>query len=65
MSQLHCEMQAVWENLFFTIPIIKVKVFGDYIYIIEASTEVKIQVISFSKFLKSRFLKLIRYGNSF
>ena len=46
MSPLHCETQATWENMFFTVPIIKLRMFGGYISVIGASIEAKIQVIS-------------------
>ena len=46
MSPLHCETQATWQNLFFTVPIIKLRMFGGYISIIGASTETETQVIS-------------------
>ena len=46
MSPLHYETQAIWENLFFTRPIIKLRMFGGYISIIGASMEAKTQVIS-------------------
>ena len=46
MSPLHCETQATWENMFFTMSIIKLRMFGGYISIIGASKEAKTQVIS-------------------
>ena len=39
MSPLHCETQATWENLFFTVLIIKLRMFEGYISVIGASTE--------------------------
>ena len=45
VKPLHCETQANWENLFFTVPLIKLRMFGGYISV-EASTEAKTQVIS-------------------
>ena len=48
MSPLHCETQATWENLFFTVPIIKLKIFGGYISIIGVFTESTTKVISIS-----------------
>ena len=59
---LHCETQAAWENLFFTLPMIKLKIFGGYISIIGASTEAETQVIS-SCTLFSGF-SLISYENA-
>ena len=41
MLPLHCETQANWENLFFSVPLIKLKMFGGYIFVIGASTEAK------------------------
>ena len=41
-----CETQGAWENLFFTVPIIKLRMFGGYISIIGAFAEAKTQVIS-------------------
>ena len=61
MSPFHCETLVTWENLFFTEPIIKLRMFGGYIYVIGASVEAKTQVISICS-LFSYFL--IRYGNS-
>ena len=46
MSPFHCEIQATWENLFFTVPIINLRMFGGYISVIGASTEAKTQFIS-------------------
>ena len=46
MSPLHCETQATWENMFFTVPIIKLRMFGGYISVIGKSIETKIQVIN-------------------
>ena len=46
MSPLHCETQTTRENLFFAVPIITLKMFGGYIFIIGASTKAKTQVIS-------------------
>ena len=43
---LHCETQEAWENLFVTLPMIKLKMFGGYISIIGASTEAETQVMS-------------------
>ena len=43
MSPLYCETQ---ENLFFTVPVIKLRMFRGYISIIEASLEAKTQIIS-------------------
>ena len=41
MSPLQCETQAAWENLFFTVLIIILRMFGDYISVIGASMEAK------------------------
>ena len=46
MSPHHCETQATWENMFFTVPIRKLRMFGGYISIIGSSMEAKTQVIS-------------------
>ena len=46
MSPLLCKTHAAWENMFFTVPIIKLGMFGSYISIIGASKETKTQVIS-------------------
>ena len=46
MSLLQCETQATWDNLFFTVSIIKLRKFGGYISVIRTSTEAKTQVIS-------------------
>ena len=46
MSPRHCETQATWENLFFNVPTIKLRMFGGYISVIGASMEAKTQVIS-------------------
>ena len=46
MSPFHCETQATWENMFFAVPIIKLRMFQGYISVIGASTEAKTQVIS-------------------
>ena len=43
---LHCETQAAWENLFFPVPIIKLRMFGGYFSVIGAFKEAEIQVIS-------------------
>ena len=40
-STLHCETQATWENMFFTVPIIKLRMFGGYVSVTGASTEAK------------------------
>ena len=53
MSLLHCKTQATWENLFFTVPIIKLKMFAGYISIIGASIEAKTKVISISTLFSS------------
>ena len=45
-TPLHCETQTTWENLFFTVPIIKLQVFEVYVSVIGASMEPKIQVVS-------------------
>ena len=64
---------APWENMFFSVSMIKLRMFGGenvYISVVGASAEVKTQIISictlFSDF-SNWFLKfiLIRYGNSF
>ena len=41
MSPLHCETQATWANLFFTVPVIKLGMFGGYISVMGASPEAK------------------------
>ena len=41
MSPRHCETQTTWENLFFTVLIIKLRMFGGYISLTGASTEAK------------------------
>ena len=46
MSPLHCETEATWENIFSAVPIIKFRMFGDYIPVIGASIKDKTQVIS-------------------
>ena len=46
MSPRHCETQAIWENLFFNVPTIKLRMFGGYISVIGASMVAKTQVIS-------------------
>ena len=46
MSQLHCETRTTWGNLFFTVPTIKLRMFGGYISIIGVSREDKTQAIS-------------------
>ena len=56
MSPLHGENN-------FTVPIIKLRMFGGYISIIGASTEAKTWVISICTLFSD--LKLIRYGTSF
>ena len=48
MAPLHCEKQSNWEYLFFTVPVINVRMFGGYISVIAASPEAKTQVISIS-----------------
>ena len=48
MAPLHCEKQSNWEYLFFTVPVINVRMFGGYISVIGASPEAKTQVISIS-----------------
>ena len=45
-SSRHCETQATWENLLFTVPIIKLRMFGGRNSKIGASMEAKTQVIS-------------------
>ena len=47
MSPLHCETQATWENLFFTLSLIKLKMIGGYIYKIGAPTEAKPRLSAF------------------
>ena len=42
---LHCETQAAWENLFFPVPIINLRMFGGYFSVI-AFKEAETQVIS-------------------
>ena len=49
LSPLHRETQATWENLFFTMQIIKLRIFGGYISIIGAYTEAKTHVLSICK----------------
>ena len=46
MSSCHCETQATWDNLFFNVPTIKLRMFGGYISVIGAFMEAKTQVIS-------------------
>ena len=46
MSPRHCETQAIWENLFFNVPKIKLRMFGGYISVKGASMVAKTQVIS-------------------
>ena len=46
MTLLHCETQATWDNLFLTVPVKKLRIFGGYTSVIGASTEAKTQVIS-------------------
>ena len=46
MSPLHCETQTAWENMFFTVPVIKLRMFRVYISVIGASKEAETQVIS-------------------
>ena len=46
LSPLHCETQATWENLFFTVLTTKLRMFRGYISVIGASKEAKTQVIS-------------------
>ena len=41
MSPPHCKTQATLENLFLTLPLIKLKKSGGYISIIGASTKAK------------------------
>ena len=41
MSPLHCETQATWANQFFTVPVIKLRMFGGYISVMGASPEAK------------------------
>ena len=43
---LHCETQAAWENLFFPVPIINLRMFGGYFSVIGAFKEAETQVIS-------------------
>ena len=54
-SSRHCETQATWENLLFTVAIIKLRMFGGRNSKIGACMEAKTQVISnctlFSDFL--------------
>ena len=54
-SSRHCETQATWENLFFTVPVIKLRMYGGRNSKIGASMEAETQVISnctlFSDFL--------------
>ena len=69
MPPLHCETQATWENLFCTVPVIKLRMFGGYIFITGASTEAKTQVFVLYFLISQinivwKFI-LIRYGNSF
>ena len=42
----YCQTQATSENMFFTVPIIKLRTFGGYISVIGASAKGKTQVIS-------------------
>ena len=71
MWPLDCDTQATMENLFFTMPIRKLRIFGGYISVIGTSTEVKIQVTSIythlliSQINKVRKFILIRYENTF
>ena len=71
MSPLHCETQATWKNLLFTLPIIKLKMFRGYISITGASTEAKPrQSVFVLYFLIPQIKKvwkfiLLKYGNSF
>ena len=46
MSPLQCETQATGENMFFIVPMIKLRMFGSYISVIGACTEAKAQVIT-------------------
>ena len=49
ISPLHCETQAPWENMFFSVSIIKLKMFGGenvYISVVGAFAEAKTQIIS-------------------
>ena len=48
LSPLHCETQATWENPFFTVLIIKLRMFGGYIFVIETSTGAKTQALVFA-----------------
>ena len=48
LSPLHCETQATWENPFFTVLIIKLRMFGGYIFVIETSTGAKTQASVFA-----------------
>ena len=54
-SSRHCETQATWENLFFTVPVIKLRMYGGRNSKIGAAMEAETQVISnctlFSDFL--------------
>ena len=50
MSPLHFQIMATWDNLFFTVPIITLRMFGGYISVIGASTEAKTQVASICTF---------------
>ena len=46
MSPRHCETQTAWENMFFIVLIIKLRMLSVYIFVIGASKEAKNQVIS-------------------
>ena len=41
MAPLHYETQATWEDLFFTVLIIKLRIFRGYISVIGASSKAK------------------------
>ena len=61
VSPLDWQTQATWENLFFTVPIIQLRMFGGYISAIVASMEAKTQGIS----ICTLFLDFLSYENSF
>ena len=71
MSALHCETQATWKNLFFTVPIIKLRMFGCYISVAEHPWNSKPRLSVFVLYCLISQINnvwkfiLIRYGNSF